>query len=121
MNALFISLLLLAPNAQAKTFTLDCEWTAQAPRPANDPDYQVVKNVFRDRGGKWKFVYTLVATPENDSLRPQVFQLEEVSGDEGYLVFKAKGTGTEKLGWITIKNEFNWATIDAEDGNYDCH
>lgn len=106
-------------QAQTLTFALECEWSVSGERPATDPDYRVVKTASKING-KWENQYTVEATSRADSKDVFIYELEEASGDEDYLVYKATNDTANKLVWITIQNQLQWATIDTEDGTYEC-
>lgn len=120
-TALLVFVLSMASLAQAKplTFTLECRWAVSAVRPPTDPDFQVVKTALK-KDGHWTTEFTLIARSHANESSRVVYQLEEASGDEGYLVYKVLDDTKSKFSWVTIENQFNWATISTNEGNYEC-
>jgi hypothetical protein len=108
-----------AAHARSLIFTLLCQWDSSAERPASEPDYALLKAAVKKQN-KWVTEYSLVITPRSGAALPAVFELEEASGDEDYLVFKAIGEGSENLEWITIQNKFKWAKFSNANGDYAC-
>lgn len=117
----FVGVLLLGSAAQARSivFKLDCVGSNGQVNTDSEFTYQIIKSSSKD-SGKWVNAFSLVESSHLNPTVPVVFQLQEESGDEGYLVYRAQDAGSEKFDWVKIGNKFQWATFSTSNSDFEC-